>query len=251
MANILDYKDKERGLWLMYGDCLERMKEIPDGKVDMILCDLPYGTTSCKWDSVIPFEPLWEQYHRISDKNAVFILFGQEPFSSVMRLSNLKNYKYDWIWDKVKPGAFATAKYCPLKQHELISVFCRGKANYKPIMVKRDVIKKSKIYASSDSAAVKYNDGVERTYDEKYPKTIIIESNANQKDKLHPTQKPIALMEYLIKTYTNEGMTVLDNTMGSGSTGVACVNTNRKFIGIEKDDGYFNIAKDRILSHNN
>ena len=243
----MDYKDKERGVWLMYGDCLEKMKQIPDGKVDMILCDLPYGTTSCKWDSVIPFEPLWEQYNRVTKENGVFVLFGQEPFSSIMRLSNLKNYKYDWIWDKVKPGAFAVAKYCPLKQHELISVFCRGKANYKPIMVKRDVIKKSKIYASSDSAAVKYNDGVERTYDEKYPKTIIIESNANQKDKLHPTQKPVTLLEYLIKTYTNEGEIVMDNTMGSGSSGVACMNLNRKFIGIEMDEGYYDIAKRRII----
>ena len=247
MVNILDYKDKERGLWLMQGDCLERMKEIPDGKVDMILCDLPYGTTSCAWDSVIPFKPLWEQYNRITKENGVFVLFGQEPFSSIMRLSNLKNYKYDWIWDKVKPGAFAVAKYCPLKQHELISVFCRGKANYKPIMVKRDVIKKSKIYSSSDSASVKYNDGVERTYDEKYPKTIITESNASQRGKVHPTQKPVALMEYLIKTYTNEGEIVLDNTFGSCTTGVACVNLGRKFIGIEMDENYYNIGKERVL----
>lgn len=164
-----------------------------------------------------------------------------------MRLSNLKHYKYDWIWDKVKPGAFATAKYCPLKQHELISIFCRGKANYKPIMVKRDVVKKSKIYASSDSASVKYNDGIERTYDEKYPKTIITESNASQKDKFHPTQKPVALMEYLIKTYTNDGEIVLDNTFGSCTTGVACVNLGRKFIGIEMDEKYYSIGKDRVL----
>ena len=231
---------------LHQGNCLEVMKSIPDGSVDMILCDLPYGTTACKWDTVIPFDLLWEQYNRIATYDAVFVLFGQEPFSSFMRMSNIKNYKYDWIWDKVKPGAFAVAKYCPLKQHELISVFCRGKANYKPIMVKRDKVKKSKIYASSDSASVKYSDGVERVYDELYPKTIITESNAAQKGKIHPTQKPVALMEYLIRTYSNEGDVVLDNCMGSGTTGVACCNLNRAFIGIEMDENYFNIASKRI-----
>jgi len=241
-----DYKDEQ--LWLMYGDCLERMKKIPDNKVDMILCDLPYGTTSCKWDSVIPFEPLWEQYNRISKPNTIIALFGQEPFSSFMRMSNIDNYKYDWVWDKVKPGAFAIAKYRPLGQHELISIFCRGKANYKPIMVKRGIVKKSKIYASSDSASVKYNDGVERQYSELYPKTILTYSNASQKDKVHPTQKPIPLAEYLIKTYTDEGEIVLDNTFGSCTTGVACINTGRKFIGIEMDENYYNIGKERVLA---
>ena len=178
--------------------------------------------------------------------NAVVALFGQEPFSSVMRMSNLAAYKYDWVWDKVKPGAFATAKYAPLKQHELISVFYEQAGRYTPQMVKRDKIKKSKIYASSDSASVKYNDGVERTYDALYPKSIIVESNADQRGKHHPTQKPVALMEYLIRTYTTEGDVVLDNTMGSGTTGVACANTGRKFIGIEREPKYYEIAKARI-----
>ena len=163
-----------------------------------------------------------------------------------MRMSNLKDYKYDWVWDKVKPGSFATAKHCPLKQHELISVFYQDAGKYKPQMIPRDKVKKSKIYASSDSASVKYNDGEERTYDQLYPKSIIVESNANQRGKVHPTQKPVALCEYLIKTYTNEGEWVLDNCMGSGTTGVACINTNRNFIGIEQEEKYFTIAKDRL-----
>ena len=231
---------------LMQGDCLERMKEIPDESVDLVLTDPPYGTTACKWDSVIPLESMWKELKRITKSNSAIVLFGQEPFSSVLRLSNIKEYKYDWIWDKVKPGAFATAKYAPLKQHELISVFYEKSGSYNPQMVNRDKVKKSKIYSSSDSALVKYNDGVERTYDQLYPKTIIVESNAAQKGKVHPTQKPVALMEYLVKTYSNEGDYVLDFCVGSGTTGVACVNTSRKFIGIEQDEGYFKIAQDRI-----
>ena len=239
---------KTENLWLMKGDCLERMKEIPDGSVDMVLTDPPYGTTACKWDSVIPFESMWEQLNRIIKPNGAIVLFGQEPFSSFMRVSNIKGYKYDWVWDKVKQGAFATAKFAPLKQHELISVFSKdgGKCNYFPQMVKREKSRTGKIYSSSDSASVKYNDGVERVYTEKYPKTILTESNANNKGKVHPTQKPVALLEYLIRTYTNEGETVLDFTMGSGSTMIACLNTNRKGIGIELDQNYFEIAKKRI-----
>jgi len=242
---------KTNNLWLMQGDCLERMKEIPDGSIDMILADPPYGTTACKWDSIIPLEPMWTQLKRVIKPNGAIVLFGQEPFSSYLRISNIKGYKYDWIWDKVKQGAFATAKYAPLKQHELISVFSKtgGKTVYNPQMVKMEKSRTGKIYASSDSASVKYNDGVERTYTEKYPKTIIVESNASQIGKVHPTQKPVALMEYLIKTYTNEGETVLDFTCGSGSTGVAAVNLNRNFIGIELDENYFNIAKNRIIKY--
>lgn len=231
---------------LYQGDCLELMKNIPDKSVDLVLTDPPYGTTACKWDSVIPLEPMWKELKRITKPNSVIVLFGQEPFSSVLRLSNIKEYKYDWIWDKVKPGAFATAKYAPLKQHELISVFYEKSGSYNPQMVNRDKVKKSKIYSSSDSALVKYNDGVERAYNQLYPKTIIVESNAAQKGKVHPTQKPVALMEYLIKTYSNEGDTVLDFALGSGTTGVAAKNLNRDFIGIEMDEGYFKVAQERI-----
>ncbi len=191
---------------------------------------------------------MWGQLKRIIKPTGAIVLFGQEPFSSFMRVSNIKGYKYDWVWDKVKQGAFATAKFAPLKQHELISVFSKDgrKCNYFPQMVKREKSRTGKIYSSSDSASVKYNDGVERVYTEKYPKTILTESNANNKGKVHPTQKPVALLEYLIKTYTLEGDTVLDFCMGSGTTGLAAKNLNRKFIGIEKDAGYFEIAKKRI-----
>ena len=231
---------------LLHGDCLELMKSISDSSIDLCLTDPPYGTTACKWDSVIKFEPMWNELKRIVKDNGAICLFGTEPFSSHLRLSNLKMFKYDWIWNKVKPGAFAIAKYRPLQQHENISVFCKTKHNYYPIMELRDKIKESRIYKSSDSASVKYNDGKNRKYTHRYPKTIRTISNANQKGKIHPTQKPVALLEYLIKTYTLEKETVLDFTMGSGSTGVAAKNLNRKFVGIEKDDKYFEIAKKRI-----
>jgi DNA modification methylase len=230
---------------LLKGDCLEVMKSIPDGSIDAIITDPPYGTTACKWDSVIDFDLMWEQLNRIIKPNGAIVLFGSEPFSSALRMSNIKNYKYDWTWNKVKPGAFAVAKYRPLGNTENISVFANGKHNYYPIMVEQKP-RTGKIYSSSDSASVKYNDGKVRKYNQKYPKTLIEFSNANQKGKKHPTQKPIALMEYLIKTYTNENETVLDFTMGSGSTGVAAKNTNRNFIGIEQDDNYFEIAEQRI-----
>jgi DNA modification methylase len=236
-------------LQLLHGDCLEKMKDIPDQSVDMVLTDPPYGTTACKWDTVIPFEPMWKELKRIIKPKGAICLFGSEPFSSLLRVSNLKQFKYDWIWDKVKPGAFAIAKYRPLSNTENISVFVFGQRhNYYPIMTEQTK-RTGKIYASSDSASVKYNDGIIRTYDKKYPKTLITFSNANNSSKIHPTQKPVALLEYLIKTYTLEGETVLDFTMGSGSTGIACLNTGRNFIGIEKDDKYFNIAKKRIEEH--
>lgn len=232
---------------LWQGDCLELMKNIPDKSIDMILCDLPYGTTACKWDSVIPFESLWEQYNRIIKDKGAICLFGSEPFSSKLRLSNLDNYKYDWVWNKKIPSGMCNAKIQPMRQTENISVFIKGKSYYNPQMIKRD-----KVIAGgglSDS----YSGGnvgqtmkpLHKIYDEKYPTTLIT-FNKIRKGSLHPTQKPVALCEYLIKTYTNEGETVLDNCMGSGSTGVACKNLNRKFIGIELDEGYFNIAKERI-----
>lgn len=228
---------------LYLGDCLEEMEKIPDGSIDLVLADPPYGTTACKWDAVIPFEPMWGQLGRVIKANGAIVLFGGEPFSSALRMSNIENYKYDWVWDKVKPGAFAIAKYRPLNNTENIIVF--NSKIYYPIMEKQKE-RKGKVYSSSDSAPIKYNDGKERTYNQKYPKVLLQFSNANQKGKVHPTQKPVALMEYLIKTYTNEEETVLDFTMGSGTTGVACKNLNRDFIGIELDETYFNIAKDRI-----
>ena len=225
---------------LRQGDCLELMKDIPDKSIDMILCDLPYGTTACKWDVVIPFEPLWEQYNRIIKDNGAIVLFGSEPFSSKLRMSNLKMYRYDWVWNKKQSGNPFLCKKQPLKIHENIIIF--NSKYYIPQMRKGKLRIKggtgnSKIFGSTDK---KIND----LY---YPVSIIEFPNcANKKTKLHPTQKPVALLEYLIKTYTNENETVLDNCMGSGSTGVACINTNRNFIGIELDENYFNIAKERI-----
>ena len=232
---------------LYKGDCLEVMdKLIADGvKVDAIITDPPYGTTACKWDSVIPFDAMWLRLNKLIKPNGAVVLFGSEPFSSALRMSNIKNYKYDWIWEKVKGGNFAILKYQPYKTHEIISVFSNKTHNYYPIKTKQKE-RKGKVYSSSNSAPLKYNDGKERIYKDKHPKSIITVSNANQKGKQHPTQKPVALMEYLIKTYTNKDELVLDFTMGSGITGIACKNLDRKFIGIELDSNYFDIAKGRI-----
>ena len=232
------------------GDCLELMKEIPDKSIDMILCDLPYGTTACKWDSVIPFEPLWEQYNRVIKDNGAIVLFGSEPFSTELRHSNLKMYKYDWVWNKKKAGNIFLAKYQPMKIHENIMVFGKGKVNYFPIMIPREKIKKSKNYGTGETmGGNRVKEDKVYTYTKKNPISILEFSNAVQKGKVHPTQKPVALLEYLIKTYTNEGDVVLDNCMGSGSTGVACINTNRNFIGYELDEHYFQIAKERLEQH--
>ena len=232
---------------LYKGDCLEVMDRfIADGvKVDAIITDPPYGTTACKWDSVIPFDAMWLRLNKLIKPNGAVVLFGSEPFSSALRMSNIKNYKYDWIWEKVKGGNFAILKYQPYKTHEIISVFSNKTHNYYPIKTKQKE-RKGKVYSSSNSAPLKYNDGKERIYKDKHPKSIITVSNANQKGKQHPTQKPVALMEYLIKTYTNKDELVLDFTMGSGTTGIACKNLDRKFIGIELDSNYFDIAKGRI-----
>jgi len=232
---------------LRQGDCLEIMKDIPDKSIDMILCDLPYGTTACKWDVIIPFDKLWEQYNRIIKDNGAIVLFGSEPFSSQLRMSNLKMYKYDWVWNKKKAGNIFLAKYQPMKIHENIMIFGKMKTAYFPIMVERDKIKKSKNYGTGETmGGDRKKEEKVYIYDKKNPISILEFSNASQKGKVHPTQKPVALLEYLIKTYTNENETVLDNCMGSGSTGVACINTNRNFIGIELDETYFNIAKERI-----
>lgn len=231
---------------LLHGDCLELMKTIPDKSVDMVLTDVPYGTTTCKWDVVIPFEPMWEQLKRITKDNGAICLFGSEPFSSHLRLSNLKMFKYDWIYQKSHAVGFLNCKKKPLNQHEIISVF--NAKNYYPQLQdkpKENIIPTNIKPRLTDSYG-KFNAGDTRTIpiDKAYPKSVIKFNRDRQ--KFHPTQKPVALMEYLIKTYSNEGETVLDFTMGSGTTGVACKNLNRKFIGIEKDDKYFEIAKQRI-----
>lgn len=241
-----------RDIELWQGDCLELMKDIPDKSVDCIITDLPYGTTQCKWDTIIPFEPLWKQYNRIIKDNGAIVLFGTEPFSSHLRLSNLKNYKYDWIWDKVKGTGFLNAKRQPMRNHELISVFYKKQCIYNPQKTYGHKMKKS--YRSKDLQTDVYGEMKnDYTYEstERYPRSIQVFSTDTQNSSLHPTQKPVALIEYLIKTYTNEGELVFDSCMGSGTTGVACINTNRRFIGIELDNNYFKIAKERIENINN
>ncbi len=231
---------------LMLGDCLERMKEIPDKSIDFILTDPPYGTTACKWDSIIPLEAMWKELHRIIKPNRAIVLFGSEPFSSALRMSNIKQYKYDWIWDKKIPSGMCNAKIMPMKQSENISVFIKGKNFYYPQMVKRDTPIKSGGMTGSLSAGAKGLKKIEtKVYTEKYPTTHLVFDKI-RKGSLHPTQKPVELMEYLIKTYTQEGETVLDFTAGSFTTGVACVNLNRSFIGIEKDEHYFNVGSIRV-----
>ena len=239
---------KMNDLTLLQGDCLELMKNIPDGSVDMILCALPYGTTACKWDTVIPFEPLWEQYNRIIKDNGAIVLFGSEPFSTELRHSNLKMYKYDWIWDKKRGTGFQIVKYKPMVSHENISVFYKKAPTYNPQMREREKPRISKNKGTTRQFLCSNGKEYvgEKPLVKKYPITILEFGNNNQKEKVHPTQKPVALLEYLIKTYTNEGDIVLDNCMGSGSTGVAAVNTGRNFIGIELDEEYFEIAKQRI-----
>lgn len=228
---------------LIFGDCLEKMKDIPDGSIDMVLTDPPYGTIACKWDTVIPFEPMWKELNRIIKPNGAIVLFGSEPFASLLRVSNLKNFKYDWVWNKKQTGNPFLAKKQPLKVHELLLVF--NSAVYLPIMRKGVMRKKG-----GAKRSLLFGTHTTETKNNEYYPTSIIEFVNNRSNKLHPTQKPVALLEYLIKTYTNEGETVLDFTMGAGSTGVACVNTGREFIGIEKDEKYFKIAENRILSTN-
>ena len=238
---------------LRHGDCLELMKDIPDGSVDMILCDLPYGTTACKWDSVIPFEPMWKQYNRIIKNNGAIVLFGSEPFSTMLRYSNLKMFKYDWYWRKPRGTGHLNANKQPLRDIETISVFYKKQCTYNPQYSKGEpyAAKSGKNVRVSNAGMTTYGkfmNGMDFRNDNsgiRYPKQLQ-EFGVVERGTVHPTQKPVALLEYLIKTYTNEGETVLDNCMGSGSTGVACVNTNRRFIGIELDDKYFEIAKQRI-----
>ena len=231
---------------LRLGDCLELMKDIPDKSIDMILCDLPYGTTACSWDTIIPFEPLWEQYNRIIKDNGAIVLFGTEPFSSALRLSNIKNFRYDIVWEKPNNTNFMRLKREIGKRHEMISVFYKKQPTYNPQMKEgkpyKDKRTNRKSWEGVNNQSTKIpidNSGT------RYPSSVQKFCNVN-KNTLHPTQKPVELLEYLIKTYTNENETVLDNCMGSGSTGVACINTNRNFIGIELSQEYFNIAKERI-----
>ena len=241
---------------LILGDCLEKMKDIADKSVDMILADLPYGTTACKWDTIIPFEPLWEQYKRIIKDNGAIILTASQPFTSALVMSNPDMFKYSWIYKKRCASNFAQAKYAPMKEHEDVLVFARGKVNYFPIKEDR-VGSGAERVKHSFSEATRHKSGEfvgamngefnEMADEKRFPSSVQEFNNRASGDRgFHPTQKPVALFEYLIKTYTNENDLVLDNVMGSGTTGVACKNLNRSFIGIELDETYFEIAKQRI-----
>lgn len=226
---------------LINGDCLIEMQSIPDKAIDMILCDLPYGTTACKWDVIIPFDKLWEQYERIIKDNGAIVLFGSEPFSSLLCCSNIKLFKYDWVWIKENATGHLNAHRMPMKLTENILIFSKGGTIYSP----QGLVPFNKKVRRGSNGDNYGKSGTENVQDfTNYPLDVLCFSR--DKDKLHPTQKPVALLEYLIKTYTNEGDVVLDNTMGSGSTGVACVNTNRLFIGIEKEQKYYDIAVKRI-----
>ncbi len=243
---------------LMKGDCLERMKEIPDGSVDAIICDPPYQSTACSWDNVIPFEPMWAELKRIIKPDGAIVLFGSEPFSSTLRCSNLEMFKYDLVWEKSKGSNFVHSKYQPLKTHENIIVFSKGGAaqgskrpmKYYPQMTigvpydkgfghnKLETL--SSGLSKSTSIHLKNESGL------RYPRSVQYFKTAESEGRFHPTQKPVALLEYLIKTYTQEGETVLDFTAGSMSTAIACINTNRKGIMIEKDEHYFKVGSDRV-----
>lgn len=230
------------------GDCLQVMKGIPDKSVDMILCDLPYGTTACKWDTIIPFEPLWEQYKRIIKDNGAIVLTASQPFTSALVMSNVKMFKYEWIWEKSKCGSPFTAKYKPMMKHENILVFGKGKTTYNPQKVQGEPYKRVSKKGTNNMG---YGAKAEVTYGSedgtRYPKSVLFfQQKWRRQDQLHPTQKPVALFEYLIKTYTNEGDLVLDNCAGSGTTGVACQNLKRNFILIEQEPEYVEICKNRL-----
>ena len=239
---------------VIHGDCLEVMRDIPSGSVDMILCDLPYQTTACDWDVIIPFESLWEQYERVIKDNGAIVLTASQPFTSALVMSNPRAFKHSWVWNKKNAGNVLTAKYSPLKTTEDVLVFSKkGKrVNYYPIFSyghkdrsqDKPMKKKTDLFSSIKSG--EFKPGNNKPGDARYPKHLIEFSNASRVGVVHPTQKPVALFEYLIKTYTNEGETVLDNCMGSGTTAIAAHNTGRKFIGIEKEQRYVEIARKRL-----
>ena len=230
---------------LLFGECLEKLAGIPDGSVNMVMADLPYGTTACQWDSTIPLEPLWKELKRVTTDNAAMVFTAQQPFTTTLAHSNLKDFRYEWIWEKPQGTNPMNAQVMPLKSHENILVFYTKKPIYHPQMTagtpyggfSSDTSTIGEVYGSAKSQHRDNPDGT------RYPKTV---QRFKQEKGLHPTQKPVALMEYLIQTYTNTGDTVLDPTMGSGTTGVACVKTCRTFIGIERDEKYYAIAKTRI-----
>lgn len=231
-------------------DCFDVFPLIPDGSIDMILCDLPYGTTQCKWDTVLPFEQLWAEYKRLIKPNGVVVLFGSEPFTSLLITSNLKDFKYNWIWKKSKATGFFDAKKKPLNDNETISIFYEKQPTYNPQMaVAEKIYKRGFVKRKKSDCYGGEKDFMQVDTGLRYPKRIIEFGNADTRDINHPTQKPVALFEYLIKTYTNEGDLVLDNCAGSFTTAIAAINTNRDYICIEKELDYYNKGIRRIESH--
>lgn len=236
---------------LYLGDCLEVMAGLPDASVDMILCDLPYGTTACKWDTVIPFEPLWAQYRRIAKRNAAIVLTASQPFTSALVMSQPRMFRHEWVWQKNCGSNFANLKHAPFKEHESVLVFSEAAPNFHPIRQERSAAGRAMVLSRSyvSPTGGEYINGnlstdtAKRDPETRHPSSV---QKFSRQVGLHPTQKPVALMEYLIRTYTQEGETVLDNCAGSFTTGVACLNTGRRFIGIERDDGYFRIGSDRM-----
>lgn len=233
---------------LIHGDCLEKMKDIESNSIDMICCDMPYGTTNCKWDSTIDLKPMWDQYNRITKDNAAILLFAQTPFDKVLGCSNLKNLRYEIIWEKTSSTGHLNAKKMPMKAHENILVFYKRLPTYNPQKTSGHARKTSKTGKTYDSDLYG-NESAKPFYDstERYPRSIQVFATDKQKNNLHPTQKPIQLIEWLLKTYSEKGNTILDNCMGSGTTAEACKNLGRNFIGIELDEAYFNIASERVL----
>lgn len=237
---------------LILGDCLEVLPLLPAASVDMVLADLPYGTTACRWDAVIPFEALWREYRRVVKPSGALVLTAAQPFTSALIASNFPMFRYVWVWDKVLPRGHLNAKKQPMRVHEDIVVFSAEPHTYNPQKTSGHVRKvaRAKYVKGGDGSQVYGKEVRDTLYDstERYPTTIVTFSTADQRDKVHPTQKPVDLMEYFIRTYSHQGDTVLDNTMGSGTTGVACVTTKRKFIGIEKEEPYFDIAITRVTA---
>ena len=239
---------------LILGNCIEKMKDLPDGSIDLVLTDPPYGTTACGWDTCIPFEPMWEQLKRVTKKNGAIVLFGSQPFTSALVMSNPDMFKYEWVWEKNRASNPMLAKVQPLKFHENIIVFSEGKNIYVPQMKYVGIKDNRKTFNTIET----YNERLNSKFTIKakkdngfrFPKSILKVTQEHFSKIFHPTQKPVALMEYLIKTYTNEGETVLDFCLGSGTTGIACLQTNREFIGIEKNEHYFEMAKKRIYNAN-
>lgn len=233
---------------LIHGDCLEKLLDLDDSSIDLVLTDLPYGTTNCKWDSIIPFDLMWKQINRVAKKNAAIVMTASQPFTTKLISSNMKDFKYTWVWEKPHAKGHFNAKKRPMVAHEDVVVFYRGQPVYNPQMTHGHERKTATRHKDLNSE-VYHNNTKTVSYDStsRYPRSVQVFKQDTQKSSLHPTQKPLGMMEYFVKTYSNEGQVVLDLAMGSGTTGLACKNTGRGFVGIEKELDHFTVAKERLL----